>query len=1264
MKRTLIFVIFWLITFVTWSQTCTMNISTLKVCLGNTVSFSVSVSGSKTIAGYLWNFDGSHTNTQSTPIFQYTSAGTYTPSVVITFSDNTTCTATGSAIQVFALPQTKFSFTTTSSQCFNNNTICIQDLSVPGTSNAPLDTGDLNWDDGTKVYFSPLYGRKFCHAYSDPFGGIYTPVIEIADSNGCLSRLDKMDSITIFPKMGAVNFVTNYFIECPQTPVKFTNITAIPLNQVKSFLWDFGDGSTDNTRWDTLTHIYTLTGIFSATLYVTDINNCSDSFLLSPAGQNANLDPEIYIDSNAHSCFRNNSFTFKSKNNFPAEVGWAIYNNNILVDTTGGPTAFGGKYHFTNCGTYNIRMYVNYPGSSCKAYTDSVIDVYGPNAITQNDTAKILNQIQCEIYDTVYFRTPVPYLMCHNDNLSMIRIWDFGDVYAPQCTTDTKHGLNVNKNCNWSRDSMNVWHYYTPGKEGCYTVSVFMQDTIRGCWDKDSTVLKLTPPSAHWDSTVNPIRQGVYYVNKPPVCLGVPITFYYDQVLPLCGYDSAWFLPDSACGGQWLFVSKDLMQIDYTYNKTCDSSGWVTYGAIVKNGNDQKGHACYDTAWYHFKIFLLPINPKFTLKVTGKCAPYTVYASLIDSIQDSITSARWHFETQSLFLSVNGILNKYDTTQTLTLPNDSIIHGQTYISPEQGIIFVQLTLTNSRGCDLTAQQFVPLGFSKDIAFSNTQICFGDTVVLYDYARYVNSNYDFWADSTRAKLNLEKVWWDIGDGNGFSISKHYPVIKYNKPGTYTIRLALQDSLGCRDTITAIDKITVDDLQAQIQYFDSVQYCAPFFVNLMDSSIVGGTNTINSWEWKFSDGKPRSLIQNPQHEFTSNGTFYVTLNVVSSSGCSSSIIKGITIKGPQPSFDIISDTVGCRPFTAVFKNTTGYQLTSWQWNFRDQNNSIISTTKDTNVTFTYTNPGIYKIRLFGQDTIRDPATNTLKTCRAYFPDTTTELPVRVIRVLPSANAKILGPDSICPNQVNIFIARCDTTFKTYNWIFGDGSSLTKTFPDSAIQKIYTQGGMYTMKLFPVSPDPKSCADTAYKIVVVDSIKADFDIDESKSPDYQFKNKSINAVKYKWFIGRDLANMFDSINQNPTKTILDSGAVTICLQSFNDRGCWDTLCKEVQAKSHVKIPNVFTPNGDGINDAFDIDIVGWQKYELIIYNRWGTPVFKGDRDGIGNDGINWNGKEYNTGSQCADGTYFFIFNYKLNNETSDKTVHGTITLIRPEN
>ena len=1275
------------------SQTCTMNISSQKVCIGSTISFSVSVSGGTTIASYLWDFGNSVSSTQATPTYQYTSAGTYTPTVTITFSGGGNCIATGLPISVYASPQTNFRFVTSSEECFNNNNICIQDISVSGTSNAPLDTGNLNWDDGTKEYFTPFSGQIFCHSYTDEFGGKYTPTIEIQDTNGCLSNLNKKDSIIIFPKYKA-NFTTKYIIQCPQTPVKFKNITNVPGNQIKKFKWYFGDGIIDTTQWDSLIHIYTLRGNFSSILYVTDVHNCADTFVLLGAGANIILDPAIYISLDNHSCFRKNQFTINS-NNPGANIHWSLYDHssNTIVDTSfvppipcGNQSFFNGYdslsgnpcfYKFNNCGKYDVKMYADYPGTNCKAITDSIIDIFGPNAVLQNDTAHIINQYQCQIHDTVFFTAPTPYLSCHNDNLSMMRIWNFGDVYAQQCTTDTRHGINANKNCNWSKDSMNVWHYYTPGKEGCYMVTLFMKDTIRGCLDGDTVFLKLSAPSAHWDSTVTPIRRGVYYTGTQ--CLEDPITFYFNELLPQCGVQKAWLLPDSVCGTPWIPLKQGEDSIIYNYSKTCDSSGWVTYGVVVANGNDKNGLACFDTAWYHHKLLFLPINPKFTYTVNS-CQPFTIHFALADSIQDSIYKASWYFETRYSGLEFPlypFVYNKVSLAQFLT---DSLINAQSYYTPMQGLVYAGLTLTATNGCANSYQAYLPLGFQKALMPSKKRVCVGDTILLQATVKYFTSLHQFWDDSARANSNLEKIWIDKGDGSGFQFTYNNDVISYSKAGVFTVRMAMQDSLGCRDTIamdSAFDRhllysskpyyqdsnIYVSQVDAGMKVFDTLHFCAPFFLNLSDSSTVSGPDKIKNYNWTFTDNRPHSTLQNPQHVFTSNGIFTINHYVTTYVGCTDSISQSINIKGPKPRFDITSDTVGCSPFTVKFKNTTGYQLTNWQWTFGDQNNSIFSTSSDSDIVFSYKLPGIYHIFITGQDTIRDPATNTFKSCTAYFPDTSANIPLRTVRVLPRAYAQIIGPDSICPNQVDTFTARCDTLFNKFNWIFGDGNSTIKFLPDSTLKYSFIKSGIYLVKLMPESYDPKACTDTAYKIVVVTGVKADFDIDESLAPNFQFNNKSANASTYKWFFGTDLKNMFSQM-MNPSKIITDTNAVMICLQAFNSQGCWDTACKEVKPKSHIIIPNVFTPDGDGKNDAFDIDIVGWLKYELIIYNRWGTPVFNTDQDGSGNDGINWNGREYNTGAPCSAGTYFFIFNYKFVSDLSPKSVHGTITLIRPEN
>lgn len=70
-------------------------------------------------------------------------------------------------------------------------------------------------------------------------------------------------------------------------------------------------------------------------------------------------------------------------------------------------------------------------------------------------------------------------------------------------------------------------------------------------------------------------------------------------------------------------------------------------------------------------------------------------------------------------------------------------------------------------------------------------------------------------------------------------------------------------------------------------------------------------------------------------------------------------------------------------------------------------------------------------------------------------------------------------------------------------------------------------------------------------------------------------------------------------------------------------------------IEIPNVFTPNGDGINDVFKVNLSGnaLQNFRIDIYDRWGLLIFT-------SESINykWDGRT-TSGKKVVEGTYFYI-------------------------
>jgi gliding motility-associated-like protein len=1258
--RKLFLLLFFAMPIVLFGQNCKIITATKKVCLGNTLLFNVTYDAGFTPVSYAWNFGNSATSTQGSPVYQYPARGRFVPRVTVTFSNASSCTVFGDTIDVVDNPKADFNMSTALTQCFRGNQSCMQDLSSPGLDNAPLTTRLFLFGDGS--FYSPPQGgpTNICHNYTNPLGGVYTIVLEVTDANNCISRKEKTDHVTVFAKMQNISFTTTYAVQCNQTPVRFNNTSNMPLSALNSYHWDFGDGNTASSPWTNFIHTYTTAGEFNARLSVIDKNGCRDTFTLAPAGKNYKIDSTIYFQTPSM-CYKGNGFRFKSNNPNIANVYWAYYKigNPNRVDTSA--AVFSDSINFNDCGPYNVRMYVRI--GSCFTRTDTTVYVYGPKSLIETRADKIINSIQCEVYDTVRFRTPVGDNSCYYGNGSMYRLWDFDDAFAPPCTTDTKNNINVGVNCRYSKDSANVWHRYLDGKDQCYNAKLILGDISRGCFDTSEAALKLTAPDAGWDSTSNPIRPGLTYTPAFP-CLNEVVVFDLKKTLPLCGRELAWYMPDSACpNAMWIRVDTFDNQFFHSYNKTCNPLGYVTVGLIIKNGKDKNGKDCYDTAWYHNMFRFFPINPLFSLeRINEGCGPWRVKVSMADSIQDSLKRVVINFNAPGGVFTLN-----YG-------PNDSIIPSQFYAFTTPGIKRISVTITNTRNCVLRYEITTFFGFARSFKPEKPIVCLNEGAIMEDDVSYFNSIYKYWRDPSRAPAGKEQLYWDFGDGKGFITSGSLPKYKYDRVGNYTVKMVSVDSIGCRDTLAYSIKVKVVDVQAAIKSMQARYLCAPQILpftdesKYFDSSALYGDlpyDKIVAWNWEFGDNKNNSLVQNPVHDYTANGNYTVKLKIESINGCIDSTSIPIWIDGPRPRFDIVSDTVGCAPFQLVLKNTTGYPLINWVWYFRDQNNAIASTKLDTNVKHIYTQAGIYKIYVVGEDTIFNPLTGQYKTCLASFPDSlNVNSPVRTIRVLPAIRANIYAPDTVCKDEPFDLTARPVQLVPAFVWDFGDGSPIKQVlFPDTVTQYTYGNKQTYRVKLYPLSPGA-ICVDTAYKLITVSDVIADFDMDQTKLPFIQFQNTSQFAVRYEWDFGHPMSGSKNkSTLENPSHNFIGAaGSFTVCLIAYNAQDCWDSICKiTLPADARVNIPNIFTPNNDNSNDAFDIDIVGYSSYDLVIFNRWGNKVFESKKDGFGNDGINWNGNNFNVGAECPEGVYYFVFNYAMNGNPEPKSARGSLTLVR---
>jgi len=120
-----------------------------------------------------------------------------------------------------------------------------------------------------------------------------------------------------------------------------------------------------------------------------------------------------------------------------------------------------------------------------------------------------------------------------------------------------------------------------------------------------------------------------------------------------------------------------------------------------------------------------------------------------------------------------------------------------------------------------------------------------------------------------------------------------------------------------------------------------------------------------------------------------------------------------------------------------------------------------------------------------------------------------------------------------------------------------------------------------------------------------------------------------------------------------------IKVYVKALTDKGCKDSLTLYVKLVNSLGFGNVFSPNGDGINDKWEVpkDYL-FPDLEIEIYNRWGAMVWsaKGDNAAKG-----WDGKT-NNGNDLPIGTYYYIVKYNIHTSESDwSPITGSVTIVR---
>jgi gliding motility-associated-like protein len=130
----------------------------------------------------------------------------------------------------------------------------------------------------------------------------------------------------------------------------------------------------------------------------------------------------------------------------------------------------------------------------------------------------------------------------------------------------------------------------------------------------------------------------------------------------------------------------------------------------------------------------------------------------------------------------------------------------------------------------------------------------------------------------------------------------------------------------------------------------------------------------------------------------------------------------------------------------------------------------------------------------------------------------------------------------------------------------------------------------------------------------------------------------------------------------TVVAPGTTTYILTAIDEMGCigMDTVTVYVNLERPVYAPNIFTPNGDGINDFFTIFAgpAADEIEELFIFDRWGNKVYEGFSLGSNDTNDGWDGSF--RGRDLNPGVYVWIARVRFVDNES-QFFSGDITLMR---
>jgi len=942
---------------------------------------------------------------------------------------------------------------------------------VPQTINYKDTTaGAVSWD-----WSSSYVGNTFSTAQSNSrtyTNGIGEYVyLTVKNSAGCSTTVSKYIN---YEKPSIYIYYTNSspYQGCSGLKVTFA---ASPDTAIKSYKWNFGDGSALDTA-AVPEHVYTKAGVYSVWLdYVTN-NGCTGRAIIYAPVVVVDKPKFDFSSLNGTEICGNTPVTFSAT---PAASGWAYYwyfNDQISYYNYLNSSI---SYQFNYDTTYTVTLIVD--NSGCR------------DTIIKKDYIKVLPPFP-HIYSILNTcegsRGDVRFVEDSKKALSWK--WDFGDG-----ATDSYSSF---------RDTTR----HTYAKTGSY--KVVLSVTNGACTVKDSTtafvllkqkpVLSSVTTNACASEYVNFKLNGFeknpyYYVNNYYYGYTYSNIQYGDLTYGYNNYSNYNYW-DTAVYGQLQNLDagkNDLRMISYSNYFGCyDTSNFIPlkiHGPVA--GFKVEPHSgCFkdpvsftDTSkkfgnanivkWeWNFgdgktqvltsggsiiHQYTTPGNYYVVLKVTDSdgCSNQTT-SSYLYTVQVSGPKADFYTSSYNVppntmvsFYNNSNRYNSYGSDNFKWVFSDGTTSSEdypTFTYTAEGVYPVKLIGANLiTGC-------------YDTIVKNITVRKVNSIFTYTFA-YINGNQcpPVITTFTSSSTNAVRVAWDFGDG-GTAGNQTVVAHTYNNPGIYRVVHYSYDSNNGVDSTEDFIEVkgpyalmTADTLYAcqslQVTLSATVRYASQFTWDFGDGTVVPGTDTF------------------AVHNYTTPGIYNPALILKDEGGCNATSLlpQQVIVDSLSVSFNASPDQLcdnGWTSFTPQVNSLSNAVLQSpliYNWIIAENGNSDVSSNETASHYFS--SLGSHPVNL----TVNSPYG-----CQ--------QTVTKTITVNQGVTAAITGPQKICTGDSVLFKGSATPILTTLAWKWNLGDGITSSLQNPASRKFDVQGS----KQIELIVSNGNCADTAYFSVLV--------------------------------------------------------------------------------------------------------------------------------------------------------------------------------------